>query len=232
MLLAEVVHHYFPKYVELHNYSSANSVRQKLYNWSTLNNKVFKRLDFEVKKADIEAIVNCKPGVIELILLQTQQKVRDRARARSTRARGGSGGAPRARHQGQPRAARPARLYRRAPLLARKSQISDLRARRAAGELSPAAADMAGSVVSTYASSSGAPAAGGDVARALHMTAGATAGAGAAADAEKDATIAELRETVEIQELKIRKLEQLVKLKDQRIQALTARLTPVVAGSA
>ena len=73
MLLAEVVHHYFPKYVELHNYSSANSVRQKLYNWSTLNNKVFKRLDFEVKKADIEAIVNCKPGVIELILLQTQQ---------------------------------------------------------------------------------------------------------------------------------------------------------------
>jgi len=37
VLLAEVVHHYFPKYVELHNYSSANSVRQKLYNWSTLN---------------------------------------------------------------------------------------------------------------------------------------------------------------------------------------------------
>ena len=30
----------------------------------------------------------------------------------------------------------------------------------------------------------------------------------------------------------VRKLEQLVKLKDQRIQALTARLTPVVAGSA
>jgi len=37
VLLAEVVHHYFPKYVELHNYSAANSVRQKLYNWSTLN---------------------------------------------------------------------------------------------------------------------------------------------------------------------------------------------------
>lgn len=37
VLLAEIVHHYFPKYVELHNYSSANSIRQKLYNWSTLN---------------------------------------------------------------------------------------------------------------------------------------------------------------------------------------------------
>lgn len=42
--------------------------------------------------------------------------------------------------------------------------------------------------------------------------------------AEKDNTIAELRETVEILELKIKKLEQLVKLKDQRIQTLTARM--------
>ena len=38
--------------------------------------------------------------------------------------------------------------------------------------------------------------------------------------AERD----ELRETVEILELKIRKLEQLVRLKDSRIQTLTARL--------
>lgn len=37
VLMAEVVAHYFPKYVELHNYSAANSLRQKLYNWSTLN---------------------------------------------------------------------------------------------------------------------------------------------------------------------------------------------------
>jgi len=42
--------------------------------------------------------------------------------------------------------------------------------------------------------------------------------------AEKDATIGELRETIEILELKVRKLEQLVKLKDQRIATLTARL--------
>jgi CH-like domain in sperm protein len=37
VLLAEIVHHYFPKLVELHNYSGANSFRQKFYNWSTLN---------------------------------------------------------------------------------------------------------------------------------------------------------------------------------------------------
>lgn len=42
--------------------------------------------------------------------------------------------------------------------------------------------------------------------------------------AEKDSTIAELRETIEILELKTKKLEQLVRLKDSRIQTLTQRL--------
>ena len=40
VLLAEVTRHYFPKLVEMHNYSSANSARQKMYNWATLNQKV------------------------------------------------------------------------------------------------------------------------------------------------------------------------------------------------
>jgi hypothetical protein len=34
---AEVVQHFAPKLVELHNYSPANAVSQKLYNWNTLN---------------------------------------------------------------------------------------------------------------------------------------------------------------------------------------------------
>ncbi|RYG57465.1 hypothetical protein EON66_00325 [archaeon] len=108
VMMAEVVAHFYPKLVELHNYSAANSVRQKLYNWSTLNRtccaakrfcqlhcallrcetgfffvrggavaeKVFKRLGFEVRKSDVEAVVNCKPGVIESIILQLQQRVR------------------------------------------------------------------------------------------------------------------------------------------------------------
>ena len=40
MLLAELVHHYFPKLVELHNYSPAHNSVQKMYNWQTLNQKV------------------------------------------------------------------------------------------------------------------------------------------------------------------------------------------------
>ena len=41
---------------------------------------------------------------------------------------------------------------------------------------------------------------------------------------EKDNTIGQLRETVEILELKIKKLEQLVKLKDAKIGNLSNKL--------
>ena len=44
VLAAELVAHYFPRLVELHNYSPANSQQQKMYNWKTLNNKVFKKV--------------------------------------------------------------------------------------------------------------------------------------------------------------------------------------------
>ena len=42
--------------------------------------------------------------------------------------------------------------------------------------------------------------------------------------AEKDASIGELRETVDILEIKISKLEQLVRLKDSKIATLQAKL--------
>lgn len=38
--MAEIIHHYFPKLVELHNYSPAHNSVQKMYNWGTLNQKV------------------------------------------------------------------------------------------------------------------------------------------------------------------------------------------------
>lgn len=37
VLTAEIISHYFPKYVELHNYISSSSASQKLANWNTLN---------------------------------------------------------------------------------------------------------------------------------------------------------------------------------------------------
>ena len=41
---------------------------------------------------------------------------------------------------------------------------------------------------------------------------------------EKDHTITQMKETIEILELKIRKLEQLVKLKDSKIANLSGKL--------
>jgi CAMSAP CH domain. len=37
VLMAEIVHHYIPRIVEIHNYSPAHSTSAKLYNWNTLN---------------------------------------------------------------------------------------------------------------------------------------------------------------------------------------------------
>ena len=42
---------------------------------------------------------------------------------------------------------------------------------------------------------------------------------------EKEQTIHELRDTVEILEMKIKKLEQLVRLKDRKIATMSAKLT-------
>ena len=52
VLAAEVCHHYFPRLVDLHNYPPANSMRQKLYNWDTLNARVLRKLDAALPRAD------------------------------------------------------------------------------------------------------------------------------------------------------------------------------------
>eukprot|EP00760_Papus_ankaliazontas_P013149 PhM_4_TR15654/c6_g1_i1/m.61328 len=75
VLVAEIVRHYFPKLVEIHNYSAAHSVDQKLYNWRTLNRKVFRKLSFEVDDVDVKDIVNVVPGAIERFLRALQTKV-------------------------------------------------------------------------------------------------------------------------------------------------------------
>ncbi|SBS84054.1 conserved protein, unknown function [Plasmodium malariae] len=68
VLMAELVNICLPKFVELHNYSKANSINQKKYNWNTLNEKVFKRLGFKIDKKNVEEIVNCKYMGVEKVL--------------------------------------------------------------------------------------------------------------------------------------------------------------------
>lgn len=68
VLVAEVVKHFLPHLVEIHNYSAAHSVSQKSYNWNTLNQKVFKKIGFTLLKKDIDDAVNCVPDTVERIL--------------------------------------------------------------------------------------------------------------------------------------------------------------------
>ena len=76
--ISQIVAHYFPKLVDLHNYSAANSMCTKMYNWNTLNAKVFKRLRFSLPQEECEACAGGTPGAIERVLKLLQVKVRMR----------------------------------------------------------------------------------------------------------------------------------------------------------
>ena len=75
VLVAEIVSHYFPRLVELHNYSAANSYAQKIYNWNTLNTKVFRKLGFTAQKQELDELCNCHAQAAEKLLKQLQIKM-------------------------------------------------------------------------------------------------------------------------------------------------------------
>uniref|UniRef100_A0A2K6MTK9 Sperm flagellar protein 1 n=1 Tax=Rhinopithecus bieti TaxID=61621 RepID=A0A2K6MTK9_RHIBE len=82
VLVAEVIKFYFPKMVEMHNYVPANSLQQKLSNWGHLNRKVLKRLNFSVPDDVMRKIAECAPGVVELVLIPLRQRLEERQRRR------------------------------------------------------------------------------------------------------------------------------------------------------
>ncbi|XP_028005442.1 sperm flagellar protein 1-like isoform X2 [Eptesicus fuscus] len=79
VMLAEIVKHYHPRLVDLHNYVPTCNTDQKLSNWSTLNRKVFHKLRFCVSEGDIRKVVANTPGAIEPILCTLREKVVDGA---------------------------------------------------------------------------------------------------------------------------------------------------------
>lgn len=90
VLAAEIVHHYFPKLVELHNYPSASNSKQKLINWTTLNHRVFRKLGFNLPTHSCESVAFGESGAVERVLkllraklaaYQTKQEV-EKARRR------------------------------------------------------------------------------------------------------------------------------------------------------
>lgn len=173
VLVAEVVHHFFPRDVQLHNYSAANSFTQKMYNWNTMNAKVFHKLGFAVPKSLCEAAARAQPMAIEKVLKLLRFRFAELMQHAHTADEGS--------HLESYTQNLPSHL--------RKSTRS---AHPAAGELRGCDAQPG-----DYNKHQGHD----------HIN-----------------TINELREMNEILETKTRKLEQLVRLKDAKIQALRTQL--------
>ncbi|XP_046358526.1 sperm flagellar protein 1-like [Haliotis rufescens] len=78
VLVAEVVHHYFPRLVQLHNYAPASAPKQKMENWYYLNRRVLKKLDLDLSDDIIRSLSYCKSKVAEKVLMMLRLQI-DRA---------------------------------------------------------------------------------------------------------------------------------------------------------
>ncbi|NWR55964.1 SPEF1 protein, partial [Bucorvus abyssinicus] len=68
--------------VQLHSYVPASSTPQKLANWGHLNRKVLSQLNFSVPGDMIRQVVQCRPGVVEHVLLLLREKIEERQKQR------------------------------------------------------------------------------------------------------------------------------------------------------
>eukprot|EP01006_Ploeotia_vitrea_P000504 TRINITY_DN103164_c0_g1_i1.p2 TRINITY_DN103164_c0_g1~~TRINITY_DN103164_c0_g1_i1.p2 ORF type:complete len:279 (-),score=48.07 TRINITY_DN103164_c0_g1_i1:1539-2315(-) len=181
VLMAEMCKHFFPKYVDLHNYSSAQSVAQKQYNWHTLDRKVFKRLNFYISKKDIEEVTTCVPGSVEKVLCAFKLKVQQlQAKKLSEDA---NRDAAHTSTDGSPRSQVADEAMKTA------AAAPSARAPRGTTTAPPSHRDYTGEIIQ-----------------------------------EKDETIQEMRETIDILEIKIKKMEQLLEIKDHKINTLLDKL--------
>lgn len=241
VLMAEILVHFYPKLIELHNYSAANAAAQKMYNWQTLNNKAFKRLSIEVTQEELESVCTCKPMAIERLLFKVPPIPFDPLTLAQSSDPHGAQVMKVVNSRVRPTSRGPRR----------DSACPQLPAQRAGGGR-PMHVPQTSPPVSGRQSKSPSKARGDQGARHLRdrmLQASPPRGSGGqgglhhggnggmAVDevalqrevdteilVEKEQTILELRETVSILETKVKKLEQLVRLKDAKIQALSARL--------
>uniref|UniRef100_A0A3Q0RU50 Sperm flagellar 1 n=1 Tax=Amphilophus citrinellus TaxID=61819 RepID=A0A3Q0RU50_AMPCI len=75
VMAAEVVKHFFPKLVDLHNYVPASSTQQKLSNWKLLNRKVFSKLNFHVPEETLKKITLSTAGAVVPVLSALREKI-------------------------------------------------------------------------------------------------------------------------------------------------------------
>lgn len=178
ILFAEVVAAYFPNLVEMHNYTSANSIKQKMDNFETLNSRVLRKLNYAIPKSSIEEIVNGRPGSVEIVLNSLQFKMAKYREHKNSSEFQIVPSSPKAINDSNSRGGGAPRSAAKVP----SSSLSHSNGRTQAHLVMASVEDE------------------------ILM--------------EKEQQIRELQETIEILELKMAKLEQLCRLKDNKIQKL------------
>lgn len=74
-MAAEVIRHYLPDIVNVHNYVPNSSISQKKINWRMLNKKVLSRFGLNVPESIINDLANGKSGTIEIFLSNLRLKI-------------------------------------------------------------------------------------------------------------------------------------------------------------
>ncbi|NXA90591.1 SPEF1 protein, partial [Melanocharis versteri] len=98
VLAAEVVKFFFPSLVELHSFVPTSSTAQKVANWGHLNRKVLSKLNLRVPEEMIQQLVQSRPGMAEQLLQLLREKIQERQRHR----KGGAGQVRKSRECGIP----------------------------------------------------------------------------------------------------------------------------------
>ncbi|CAG9805900.1 unnamed protein product [Chironomus riparius] len=75
VLLAEILKYEFPKLVELHNYAGCFAIKERMKNWDTLNQKVLRKLQINLKREEMEKLAKAESSCIEQLLYTVMNKV-------------------------------------------------------------------------------------------------------------------------------------------------------------
>ncbi|TNJ28730.1 SPEF1-like protein [Giardia muris] len=76
VLMAETIHYFLPKLVDLNNYQQVFSVEGKKDNWKTLQLKVLGKLHITLTSDEIEALATAKNGAIERLLYRVREEIK------------------------------------------------------------------------------------------------------------------------------------------------------------
>jgi len=73
--IAEIVRHFIPRLVEMHQYTPSNGTPAKEKNWFHLNRRVFSKLGFELHADVVHGLAQCKPWVMENVLIFLRERI-------------------------------------------------------------------------------------------------------------------------------------------------------------